>query len=74
MTLPYQPLCVNCLEDGTETLATRERWGQLICENCDQNANEAAYESMLSDFYGGSGPVTVNEFCARAAAWKARGR
>lgn len=70
----YQPICAACDARGEYTLATRERWGEPICESCDDRANERAYESMLSDFYGGSGPVTMHEFCSRAAADKARGR
>jgi len=61
MTLPYHPLCVKCEEDGTETLATTERWGEPYCEDCDTSANEAAYERSLSDYYGGSGAVSLKE-------------
>ena len=31
------------------------------CRNCADNAAEAAHEAFLSDFYGGSEPVTLKE-------------
>lgn len=74
--------CPGCSEHGAcedcgKAPAGDER-DLFRCKDCadktEDSRNERAYESMLSDFYGGSGPVTVNEFCARAAADKARGR
>lgn len=38
------------------------------CEDCEQNANERAYERSLEDYYGGSGPVTLEE--QHRAAWE----
>lgn len=35
--------------------------GELLCDRCFSNAAEAAYEAMLSDYYGGSGPQSINE-------------
>lgn len=61
MTELYQPICTRCDERGEYTLATRERWGEPYCEDCDQNANEAAYERSLSDYYGSSSPQTAKE-------------
>lgn len=47
--------CQHCEEDGTETLATRERWGEPICETCEDRANEQAHEASLDAYYGGGG-------------------
>lgn len=38
------------------------------CESCADNANERAYERSLSDYYGGSGPQTLDEQCR--VAWE----
>lgn len=35
--------------------------GGFLCDNCYSSRGEAAYERFLDDFYGGSGPVTVQE-------------
>lgn len=57
----YQPLCLKCLEDGTETLATTTRWDEDLCASCDDRANERAYEASLREFYGGGGCQTARE-------------
>lgn len=44
-----------------------EDLGETICDDCTQNQAEAAHERMLSDFYGGSGPVTMDERMSAAA-------
>ncbi len=35
--------------------------GGFLCGNCYTNECEAAHERMLSDYYGGSGPQSINE-------------
>lgn len=57
----YEPICARCDEDGVVTLATDEHMGEHYCNNCFTNMAEAAYERMCEDFYGGSGPQTVQE-------------
>lgn len=54
-------LCDKCLEDAVERTATQTRFGTPLCESCATSADEAAYERSLSDYYGGSGPVTIQE-------------
>ena len=54
-------LCIKCEENGKDTPATTDRWGEPYCEDCDQSANEAAYERFLDQFYGGSSPQTAKE-------------
>lgn len=67
-----EPNCERCAEwDGVYTKATTQNaHGQPRCERCADRENEAAHEASLDKFYGSSGEVTVNEFCARAAADK----
>ena len=57
--------CAHCAED----LAPE----QDVCPMCDEpsttrsDAEEAAYERFCEDFYGGSGPMTLDE--QHRAAW-----
>lgn len=57
----YRPICFACDERGEYTLATEERNGEALCASCATSHDEAAYERSLSDYYGGSGPQTINE-------------
>jgi hypothetical protein len=41
--------------------------GECDCEDCMSAASEAAYERQCEDFYGGSGPPTMDE--QHRAAW-----
>jgi hypothetical protein len=68
----YHPQCIRCLEQGIETLATLQRWGEDVCERCEDRANEQAHAAHLSSYYGGSGASdgSITEFCARALADK----
>lgn len=45
-------------------------FGRVLCDDCTDSLSEAAYERSLRDYYGGSGPVTVNEHYQQAAAVK----
>ncbi|HEX7893597.1 MAG TPA: hypothetical protein VF447_05340 [Terriglobales bacterium] len=36
-------------------------YGEFICDDCEQNAAEAAWERFCGDFYGGSDPLTIRE-------------
>lgn len=42
--------------------------GECDCDDCMSDAAEAAYERRCEDFYGGSGPVTMDE--QHRAAWQ----
>ena len=44
--------------------------GEVVCADCETTRNEAAYERSLEDYYGGSGPVTLDEQYQAAAAIK----
>lgn len=57
----YEPICAACDEDGIITLATEERFGIWLCASCATAEDEAAYERMLADYYGGASAQTVNE-------------
>jgi len=50
-----QYLCQNGI-DYENCEITVDKEGE-VCDNC----NEIAYENYLSDFYGGSQPVTLKE-------------
>lgn len=63
-------LCEKCIEDGREITATEDEFGSVLCENCRTSEAEAAHERMLEDYYGGSGPVTLNERSQAEAAIK----
>ena len=63
-------LCEKCLADAVERTATEERWGVPLCDSCATSEDEAAYERSCADYYGGSGPVTLNEQYQAAAAVK----
>jgi hypothetical protein len=67
-----EPNCERCAEwDGNYVKATTTNaHGEHRCERCFDRENESAHEASLDNYYGSSGPVTVNEFCARAAADK----
>ncbi len=48
-------LCVN---SGTPFLAhSTEPVEDGLCDDCEQNDAEQAYERSVSDFYGGDGPM-----------------
>lgn len=62
-------VCEDCEENGVITPAEHELdscgvdsgGGGFLCGNCHSNRGEAAYERFLDDYYGGSGPVTIDE-------------
>jgi hypothetical protein len=47
--------------------ATYTEHGYALCDDCVSDEAEAAHERMLSDYYGGSGPVTIQERYNEAA-------
>lgn len=62
--------CEKCSDDGREDVPAEYELdscgdgsggGGFLCDNCATNMAEAAHERMLEDFYGGGGPVTINE-------------
>lgn len=62
------PVCESCwLCDGEVVPATvlehYHGWGapEWFCERCHDCACERSWESHCADYYGGSGPVTVQE-------------
>lgn len=67
--------CEDCAERGKETPAEHELdscgdgsgGGGFVCGNCYSNRGESAYERFLDDYYGGSGPVTLDEHYQAAA-------
>lgn len=74
MIIPNQ-FCEDCAE--TESLpvpATREHdsWGDgsggggFFCDNCSDSRAEQAYESRMSDYWGGDGVRPIQEQCEEA--------
>ena len=62
--------CEHCAETEAEPVPAEHELdscgdgsggGGFLCDNCYTSAAEAAFERMCEDFYGGSGPVTIQE-------------
>lgn len=61
--------CLDCYEgrlpcdtcDGKRRGTFNDVTGEVTCEDCEQARAEAAHERMMEDYYGGSGPQTINE-------------
>lgn len=50
---PPDPVLVDCEHcDGS---------GECDCDDCTNAASEAAWERCCEDFYGGSGPLSLDE-------------
>ena len=65
-------LCEICEEKGIEREGTKPSgWDTVMCEDCQDRASEAAWESFMEDYYGGGGPVTINEQYQAAAKERA---
>lgn len=54
----HGPRCETC--DSDFHVAENE-FGEFICENCEQNAAERAWDRFCDKFYGGSDPLTIRE-------------
>ncbi|MDB5584851.1 MAG: hypothetical protein JWR80_10027 [Bradyrhizobium sp.] len=46
----YPTLCDKC---DTPTANSENDYGEFVCDNCEQNAAEAAYERHCEDFHDG---------------------
>ena len=75
MIIPNQ-WCEQCAETEAEPVPAEYELdeygpgsggGGFRCSNCYTHAAEAAFERMLDDFYGASGPVTIQEQADAAA-------
>jgi len=66
MTLP---LCDKC---EAPTANPENDYGEFICDDCEQNAAEAAWERFCENFHGGSDPLTIRE--QHIAAWEEKRR
>lgn len=64
--------CESCCKHSTDLYLCEAfpRGESFICSSCCEAANERA----LSDYYGGSGPQTIDEVCAAAWAEKRAGK
>lgn len=74
MTTTEEPAtCWECERelDAAEVIAAvRRDEDEPLCESCIDNANEEAWLSQASDYYGGDGPVTVRE--QQTKAWEGK--
>jgi hypothetical protein len=50
--------CTRC---GVQTSADEDAFGEFICDDCEQNAAEAAWDRFCCNFYGGADPLTIRE-------------
>lgn len=71
--------CETCAENKTEPVPAEHELdscgygsggGGFLCGNCYTREAERAFEVMLDDYYGGSGPVTLDEQYQAAAKVK----
>lgn len=62
--------CKHCEGCGNVALDAEPLDADDLCENCAQSKAEAAYEAYLSNYYGGSGPITDAEHLAAAQRLK----
>lgn len=60
--------CERCEEkyDRIREGTPQDYTGEVLCDDCRDTLAEAAYERSLSDYYGGSGPVSISELSERA--------
>lgn len=56
----------RCDDDPYRQTCREPRCDSYECDRCRDNRSEAAHESMLSDYYGGSSPQTLDEQQAAA--------
>src|SRR6185437_13135998 len=57
--LPYRDIC--CDQCGSfKNVSEENAFGELICESCEENANERAYERQMGGYYGGDGPLPLS--------------
>lgn len=52
------------------TTNPENEYGEFICDDCEQNAAEAAWERYCENFYGGSDPLTIREQQIEARRFK----
>ena len=50
MSHPIPETCDKC---GEDCFNAEDEYGEYICEDCEQNAAEAAYERHCEDFHDG---------------------
>lgn len=60
--------CERCEEKHDRIRPAVEQGdGYQLCDDCRSDEAEAAHERFLEDYYGGSGPVTIQEQYQAAA-------
>lgn len=47
------PVCCDRCDSPMPMVAVEDEYGEFICDNCQQNAAERAYERMCEDFHDG---------------------
>ena len=62
MTLNH---CEHC---GNLTRNPEDAYGEFVCSDCLDNEAEAAYERQCEDYYGGSGPKSLQQ--QQIEAWR----
>jgi hypothetical protein len=64
--------CERCIEkhDREREGTPQDYTGEVLCDDCRDTLAEAAHERFLEDYYGGSGPVTIQEQYDAAAKVK----
>jgi len=52
-------LCDKC--NCSCSIREENEFGEIICDDCEQNAAEAAWDRFCGNFYGGNDPLTIRE-------------
>lgn len=59
--------CEVCGAPGAEL---EDDDGMIVCDDCEQNRNEQAWERQCERFYGGDGPLSLEQQMANARKLK----
>jgi len=60
-------LCDRC---DAPTANRENDYGEFICDDCEQNAAERAWDRHCESFYGGDGPLPLREQLIQARRLK----
>lgn len=55
-----------CDKCGEPTANPENDYCEFICDECEQNAAERAWDRFCENFYGGADPLTIREQHVRA--------
>lgn len=59
-----------CSKCEQPTTADENEYGEFICEDCEQEATEVAWDRQCGRFYGGEGPFPLRDLQIEARKLK----